>query len=406
MCTQPKRHEIDEAELLARAAQAGEPVSVHQLKRLRRAGLMPRPQVAHAKGVRGSSAHYPAWAIEQLAAVGRLRRTVHRLDELVVAAWWDGCWVEAHALRDALRAPLERLSAETRGARGGEEDPYEAADLVIASIGAADGPPSQALTLIRRRLPGRADMLDLLWTFVVLGLGGEAPWEQEDRSLPDPAPGALSLMAKVMGVERAMSDDPTGSGPWLPANFDLAQFLVELRDAGGFDLEDAARPIREASEEQLARAREDARLLSGPLALIGTALEGLLGEDVAGLGSLSALQSQTIWATATLVRAVLLLRPLAGDEVFLAIAQLVDTVHARFAAIAALRAALPQHSEVLRYDHAERLAALPPAEAADVRADVARFLAERPDVARALSGGEEPAQVCDVSAAAAVGRAA
>lgn len=40
-----------------------------------------------------------------------------------------------------------------------------------------------------------------------------------------------------------------------PADFDLAQFMAELKDAGGFDLNDPARPIREATLEQLEQAR-------------------------------------------------------------------------------------------------------------------------------------------------------
>jgi hypothetical protein len=84
------RSEVEERELLAGAARAGEEVSDHQLKRWRRAGLIPRPRVVHAKGVRGSRAFYPAWAVEQLIAVARLHRTVRGLDEIVVAVWWEG----------------------------------------------------------------------------------------------------------------------------------------------------------------------------------------------------------------------------------------------------------------------------------------------------------------------------
>jgi hypothetical protein len=48
--------ELDEASLLAAAARAGVTVSSHQLKRWRRAGLMPRPRIEHAPGLRGSRA--------------------------------------------------------------------------------------------------------------------------------------------------------------------------------------------------------------------------------------------------------------------------------------------------------------------------------------------------------------
>jgi hypothetical protein len=146
--------------------------------------------------------------------------------------------------------------------------------------------PSGASALFRKRLSRRADFLDVLWTLLVIAAGGQAPWEEEDLSPPDPAPGALQLLARATGVDRAMSDDPIGNGSWLPADFDLPKFMAELRDAGGFELEDAAHAIHDASDAELTHARENALIFSR-LAMMGSPLEGLLGDDVAGLGALS-----------------------------------------------------------------------------------------------------------------------
>jgi hypothetical protein len=81
---------------------------------------------------------------------------------------------------------------------------------------------------------------------------------------------------------------------------------------------------------------------------------------------------------------MLILRSLVDDEAFAAIAQLVDQVHARFAAIAALRAALPQHAAVLRSDLAGRLAELPADQAEHVRNDLKHYLQEHPQIAEDL----------------------
>jgi hypothetical protein len=376
--------EIQEPELLERSARAGEPVSSHQLKRFRDTGAMPRPRVVHAKGTRGSSAFYPAWAVEQLVAVARIHRSVRKLEGLVIAVWWEGHWVDVEKLRAALIEPLTSLAAEARQARGGEQDPYEAADRLMAAM-KDDGQPSDATALMRRRLNRRGDIANVLWTLLVISLGGEAPWEQEDRSAPDPAPPALELLATAAGVDRAMSDDPAGNGPWLPAGFDFVTFMAELKDAGAFDLNDPARPLREATLEQLEQAREDAILISRPLAMIGRVLEEMLEPDVGGIGSLSAFTAGTSSARALLVRCMLILRPLAGGAAFEAIKQLVESVQARYEAIDALRSALPQHAEILRADVSERIAALPPEEASVVHADIASFLDSNPQVARALS---------------------
>ena len=112
-------------------------------------------------------------------------------------------------------------------------------------------------------------------------------------------------------------------------------------------MNDPARPIREATLEQLEQAREDAILFSGPLAMIGRVLEGMLEPDAAGMGSLRAFTASTSSNRALLVRTVLILRPLAGGTAFKAIEQLVQDIHARYAAIGELRAGLPQHTEIL-----------------------------------------------------------
>ena len=53
-----------------------------------------------------------------------------------------------------------------------------------------------------------------------------------------------------------------GMGRGCPRTSTCLALVAELRVAGAFDLEDAAGPIREASEQQLAQAREDASVLA------------------------------------------------------------------------------------------------------------------------------------------------
>jgi hypothetical protein len=389
MATITRTAEIAEAAMLDAVERVGEtPPTSDQLKRWRRAGLLPRPRIGHKAGLRGSQSWYPAWAAEQLVAIVRLHRSNHRLAELSTALWWEGRCVDPPMLRRALIAPLERFSSEAEKARAGEKDPYEAADTMLKAM-PDDGKPSELVTLLRGRLTGRGDFINLMWTLLVITLGGEAPWEQEDRSRDDPAPTALELLLRSAGIDRAMSVAPAERPSWLPADFDPRRFIAELRDAGGFAIEDAARPIREASHEALAQARTDAVLFSQPLAMIGSVLKDFVGEDVAGLGALRAIAPTTAFGRASLIRTMLILRELAGNEVFSAIADLVESTQPRFAAIAELRAALPQHEALLRADYAERLAALEPRHAEQVRCDVADYLQAHPSIAEGL-GASEP----------------
>lgn len=383
--------ELRETELLdAVAARGLERPTPHQLKRWRRAGLVPRPRVEHTTGTRGSRALYPPRAVGQLAAVARLHENVHGLHNLVVAVWWQRHWAAPDALRAALCASLDKVSREGRDASEGIDDPYEAADRILVDM-KESGPASALVSLMRSRLSGRADWLDMLWTFLVLGRGGAASWEEDDQSRPDPAPGALALIGQAMGVEGGQAASAADAASWPPADLDLGGVVTRLRDAGGFDLDDMARPIRDASSEQLAQAREDARLFAGPLALIGSVFQDLTGTDVALLGSLKTFDAASPSSRAGLVRSMLILRPLLGDDAFAGIAGLVEREHARYAAIAELRAALPQHRDVLKADFAVQLGRLPPEHAAIVRADVKTVLDARPLLAAALSGPSRPA---------------
>lgn len=388
MATFAATDEITETAMLDTVESAGDARPTgDQLKGWRRAGLLPRPRLEHPAGLRGSQSWYPAWAAEQLPAIVRLHRSNHRLGELCTALWWEGRWVDPAMLRKALIAPLERFSNEAEKARGGEENPYDAADEILKTM-PDDGKPSELVKLLRGRLSGRDDFINLMWTLLVIALGGEAPWEQEDQSREDPAPTALELLLKSAGIDRAMGVAPAERPPWLPTNFDPRLFIAELRDAGGFAIEDAAAPIREASDEALVQARADAVLFSQPLAMIGVVLQDFVGEDVAGLGVLSAVAPTTAFERASLIRTMLVLRGLASEEAFRVIADLVASTQARFAAISELRAALPQYESLLRADYAERLAALEPDDAERVRREVAGYLDAHPSLAEALGAGE------------------
>ena len=374
--------EIDEPTLLAAAARAGEAVTGDQLKRWRRAGLMPRPRTAHVRGLRGSRAWYPDWAIEQLIAVARLHRSMRRLNDLTVVVWFDGHWIERTALRKALAAVLERVSSKVQRARAGHDDPYSAADAILERP--TGGPRSPIVDLMSRRLGKHADLQSLMWTLLVLGLGGGAPWDDADQSVRDSARSALDLIAVSGGVPRAMTDDLAGHGPWLPADFEVRGLMDDLRAVGAFDIGQFARAIHVASDEELDRARDDALMFGGAVATIGRVLGELRGDDAGGVGSLAVLAPADAFDRAALVRNMLILRPLAGDEAFARIAAMVDENHERYAAIDALRTALPQHQHLLGLDFEQRLAELAPAEAQEILDAISAYLQDHPQIAQVL----------------------
>jgi hypothetical protein len=386
----PTQELVDENAIVRAFSEAGECApSADRLKRWRRAGLIPRPVVEHPSGLRGSRALYPGWIVDQLRAVMRLHRSVHRLQDLIIAVWWEGHWVDPGALRSALVKPLEKMSRELRASHGETTDPYESADAIVAEMRRRPGsmrlPP-----LIRERLQGPADVADFLWVLLVLGLGGRPPWEEEDLSLADEAPDALRLVAAATGIDRARHDDPLGEGPLVAPDFDLAGMLAELRDAGGLDFEDLDGPIRDATDQELERARSDALMFSGPLAVILATFEEFVGVDISGFGSLRALDARSGADRAGWIRMMLVMRRLVGDQSFDAIAEIATEEVSRYAAIADLRAGLPEHADLLKFDIEDRLAALPPEKAEEVRRDIDRYLRSHPRVAAALGNSAKP----------------
>jgi hypothetical protein len=375
---------VTQAELLASADQQGADVSAHQLKRWRRAGLVPRPTVERVAGLRGSRALYPGWAIEQLAIVERLHRSIHRIDALRVAVWWEGHWVQPDALRSALIAPLERVSAQARELTDNAEDPFAAADAIVAAM-AIENVSSKITSLLRKRLGSNADLINLIWTFLSLGFGAPGPWVEDDHT-EDPAPDFLELLERATGTD-LMRTKPTGAGGWIAPDFDLAKFTEELQNAGAFDVEDMSRPIRDATDVALQQARAYAAMFYDGLNAIGQVLQELRDEEIPWLSALSTLEPEDAADRSGLIRNMLILRALAGDETLAQVGALVEREHARFRAIGEIRAALPQYQSILRTDAREQLTKLGPAKAAKVRADIDRYLNQHPEVAKALSGG-------------------
>ncbi len=164
----------------------------------------------------------------------------------------------------------------------------------------------------------------------------------------------------------------------------MAKFTEELQRFGAFDIQDMSRPIREASNAALEQARVDAEMFYDRLYAIGQVLEDLRDEEIPWLRALGALAPTDAADRSSLIRNMLILRALAGEDSFRRVEALVEREHARFIAIGEIRAALPQHRSILRADTQQRLAELPAAKAAAVRQDIDRYLRQHPETAQAL----------------------
>jgi len=237
---------------------------------------------------------------------------------------------------------------------------------------------------------GNSGLINLIWTLLSLGYGAPGPWTEEDRT-EDPAPTFIELLERATGID-SMRANPAGAASWIPPDFDLAKFTQDLQSSGAFEIADMSRPIRKATDAALEQARADAAMFCDRLNTIGRVLEELRDEEIPWLKALSVLAPQSAFDRSSLIRNMLILRTLAGGDALAMIAALVESEHARFKAIGEIRAALPQHGAILRADTQQRLAKLPPTKAAEVQADVARYLSEHPETAKALAFAPAPGQ--------------
>jgi hypothetical protein len=323
--------ELNENSLLAHAAKAGCSVSADQLKRWRLAGLVQRPRQGHPSGIRGSQSWYPPEALEQLITVARLHQEMRLLSHLLVALWWDGRYVDMDALRAELVRWLDRLSAEAQALRDAHPDPHEAADELVRSAPLRNLSP--LLSLMVRRLPhGRRDLREVLWLFGMVGFG--LNYEPEPDNEHDGAPLLETLLAKAIGIDRAQRDRLFDGEPWLPPDVTALETVRELAGAGAFDLTDFARPVREACDADLQQARDDAHAFER-LAVIGEGLQRVLGNDVAGIGSWTTMVARNPLGRAAMVRMMLVLRRVAGDDAVEQVRAVVDDSYPQFSALAA-----------------------------------------------------------------------
>jgi len=105
------RYGVDD--LLEKAADAGYPLTRHQLKRLRHNGLISTPPQEHPTGVSGSGSAYSDEHLEQLLGVLRLKHDQGHttFQDLRVGAWLSGHEVDFQHLRpdvvDSLRSSIE-----------------------------------------------------------------------------------------------------------------------------------------------------------------------------------------------------------------------------------------------------------------------------------------------------------
>jgi hypothetical protein len=357
--------------------------SMSQLKRLRREGLLPLAGQRHRAGVRGSESLYPASAVDQLELIARLQQKERRFAHLRVLVRWHNGWVRPDKLRASLIELLESISVQARKMTANTVHECDRADRLAEAMTRRPG-RSGVSRLMRRRLNNVSDDIRrAAYAFAVLSTRGELEWDNHDPN--DPTEPLLAVVERASGFDRARQDFISGEGPLLRDGESTQELLAELQQAGLFDILDLGMAFTAASDEVIERAFDDAIAFAGMRGAF-EAIQSIAGDDVAGLASVTELAAaDEAVDVATLVRGLLLLRPLMAEGALEQIVAAAARERTKLHAAQELARALPHVVPYLGPDGPERLEALGLDEREHVTRAVRAYLADRPELVAMLA---------------------
>jgi hypothetical protein len=265
-------------QLLRAAREAGFEVSERRLEDWRYRGLMPRPERVASAG-KAPLWLYPADAREQLIAVCRYREKTKDMEAVRVGLWFDGFPIDESAVRSAIGAVLEGmrdlvertlLEQARRSNEGRQLTPSEAIDELAHQAAGKHGsrPTPRTIRMPRaERARGIAFMLRLFMGYDLDDRVADAEFAEQ----------AMGLSAGRRGL------------PWRWVDWP-ARELADLRSIIALPvLIDAT---RNATSEELNRARGFARAFVQGLPLVVLFVEALLGPRAGGLAAAKNIDDQ------------------------------------------------------------------------------------------------------------------
>ena len=230
------------SDVVRAVAAAGEQVTLAQLRRWHRAGLIAVPQQRPLGRGRGTVTVYPAGTSERALAICVLRRQRRSLEDIGWLLWWEGHDIPA----PLVRAALEREAASLRATAASLFTATGLADELLNILDS--GRELQVRSKTFRRARKRVGMKQFggFVESLMLAAGGFG-----DTLLDED----VALIDKGLGFDRARTDLLPSGEPWLTSEprADLAAigrlFNINELDVGA----------RRADDEELAKARDEAK---------------------------------------------------------------------------------------------------------------------------------------------------
>jgi hypothetical protein len=364
--------------LLEQATGAGFSVSDRQLKRWRQRGLLPKVKQQGLPGSRGSEVTWPRGSDQQLVALCVLRQRFGRLDDLLLAAWWDRWTIDDAALLQVLATRLARSPIAFADHAATEDERFDAVERMVAraDLTRIHGPLRKAL---RHVGPDERDRRSFITAMISIGAGIAPPLEAVDVGVEEH--GLSELLASGLGFggfARQLTDvgDATTDEELVQGIIDVASQIKPM-------LDHAHAVIASGNVEELCTARDQLLSLQD---ITEIAEAGLLIEPDGGLGYMAEFfdaDNPDDWVIG--VVQVLWLRRRFPDH----LSEVVTAIE-RATAAARVVNAIPDLKELLGAVGSDpELLADAVALRPDLHHQVASYLAEHPQTARLLNSTDE-----------------
>jgi hypothetical protein len=274
-------NELTAADLLRTAAAEGLAVTIDQLHRWCREGVMPRPRQRSLGRGRGTVAVYPPSAEQQLLALRRLLILDRNLRRVGLALWWQGYPVEHALMRQALEHALEQWEQVVTELTA---PPGQLSDKAWTLIEGADQLRfgSKWLRQVRRRIGAKNFSIILhLLLRIITGQPLDLHSESDDHLIVRWAPAEWQLIERGLGLARARTDALPPATGWLtgPIVESLHTVAERLR------MPAMRVALLAASDRDLEAARSEILTTLQVIAAAKTIAEAVLGRGALGLGA-------------------------------------------------------------------------------------------------------------------------
>ncbi len=265
-------------ELLQLAHEHGFDLKKETLARWHREGLLPKPETQSLGKTHGTQSVYPPGTGRQLLALCEIRRQEGRLLHVAWRLWWEGYTVSMGMIRQLLK----QVVTEWGEIKQKLVDPEtgKLSEWAWDQIDRAQTDRLESMGYSRKRT-GQERFSTLARVMMEVAAGQFDGYEADATTLK--ADDERQIVERGLGLDRARKDRLLGQGPlYVGESEDL---LKEMSTTIGrlFAPEVLEEELGKLTDEDLARARDEMRLVLAPIEMFSLFADRIFGRGAFGL---------------------------------------------------------------------------------------------------------------------------